>query len=144
AFSVASGIPLPPSLRNIFQEVAQDLGVPAATDGDLSRWARQGVMLLNATLTVREHSPKSHAGIGWNLFTDATIRTISRDCNNVVFILWGSDAISKRTLIDSSRHLILTAPHPSPLSAYRGFFGCRHFSKANEYLMAHGKTPINW
>ncbi len=144
AFSVAPGVTLPPSLRNIFQEVSDDTGAPSPKDGDLSRWANQGVLLLNSSLTVREHSPKSHAFIGWSQFTDAAIKILSEKSENIVFLLWGSDAISKRGLIDPVKHLILIAPHPSPLSAYRGFFGCKHFSKANEYLMAHGRTPINW
>lgn len=144
AFSVAKGVEIPPSLRNIFQEISTDLGIPPADNGDLSRWARQGVLLLNATLTVRAHQPKSHSRIGWETFTDAAVDAISRQREGIVFMLWGKDAISKGRTIDRSRHLVLTAPHPSPLSAYRGFFGCKHFSKANEWLMAHGKTPIQW
>lgn len=113
-------------------------------DGDLSRWARQGVLLLNSSLTVREHQPKSHSGIGWERLTDAAVRMLATRRDNLVFILWGSDAIRKGEFIDRSRHLVLTSPHPSPLSAHRGFFGNRHFSRANEYLAAHGKTPIVW
>ncbi len=143
-FSVNPGIDIPPSLRNIFQEIHSDTGAPVPASGDLSRWAAQGVLLLNASLTVREHQPKSHSGIGWETFTDAAVHAVAEKRDNVVFLLWGSDAIRKGAFIDRSRHLVLTAPHPSPLSAYRGFFGCRHFSKANEYLTAHGKTPIQW
>lgn len=143
-FSVNPGIDIPPSLRNIFQEIHSDTGAPIPASGDLSRWAAQGVLLLNASLTVREHQPKSHSGIGWETFTDAAVHAVAEKRDNVVFLLWGSDAIRKGAFIDRSRHLVLTAPHPSPLSAYRGFFGCRHFSKANEYLIAHGKTPIQW
>lgn len=143
-FSVNTGIEIPPSLRNIFQEIHTDTGNPIPASGDLSRWAEQGVLLLNASLTVREHQPKSHSGIGWETFTDAAVHALAEKREGLVFLLWGSDAIRKGAFIDRSRHLVLTAPHPSPLSAYRGFFGCRHFSKANEYLIAHGKTPINW
>lgn len=143
-FSVNPGIDIPPSLRNIFQEIHTDTGNPVPGSGDLSRWAAQGVLLLNASLTVREHQPKSHAGLGWETFTDAAVHALAENREGIVFLLWGSDAIRKGAFIDRSRHLVLTAPHPSPLSAYRGFFGCRHFSKANEYLTAHGKTPVNW
>ena len=144
AFSVNPGIQLPPSLRNIFKEISTDIGTPIPYDGDLTRWARQGVLLLNATLTVREHQPRSHANLGWSEFTDAAVRAINEHGENVVFMLWGSDAIRKGSMIDRSKHLVLTAPHPSPLSASRGFFGCRHFSQANAYLQAHGKTGIIW
>lgn len=143
-FSVADGVPFPPSLRNIFTEIHDDTGAPVPTSGNLEHWADQGVLLLNSTLTVREHQPKSHAGWGWEEFTDEAIRKLSLNRSGLVFMLWGSDAIRKKSMIDSSRHLVLTAPHPSPLSAYRGFFGCRHFSKANEWLKAHGETPIEW
>ena len=143
-FSVSPGIDMPPSLRNIFKEVSADTGAPMPADGDLTRWARQGVMLLNSSLTVREHQPKSHSGIGWERLTDAAVRMLATKRDNLVFILWGSDAIRKGEFIDRSRHLVLTSPHPSPLSAHRGFFGNRHFSRANEYLTAHGKTPIVW
>ena len=143
-FSVSAGIDIPPSLRNIFKEVSADTGAPMPADGDLSRWARQGVLLLNSSLTVREHQPKSHSGIGWERLTDAAVRMLATRRDNLVFILWGSDAIRKGEFIDRSRHLVLTSPHPSPLSAHRGFFGNRHFSRANEYLAAHGKTPIVW
>lgn len=135
---------MPPSLRNIFKEIHDDTGAPIPADGDLSRWARQGVLLLNSSLTVREHSPKSHSCIGWEKLTDAAVKAISEQRDNIVFILWGSDAIRKGANIDRTRHLVLESPHPSPLSAYRGFFGNRHFSKTNEYLIAHGKTPIEW
>lgn len=143
-FSVSPGIEVPPSLRNIFQEIHDDTGVPVPVSGDLSRWARQGVLLLNASLTVREHQPKSHSGIGWETFTDAAVHALAEKREHLVFLLWGSDAIRKGSFIDRNRHLVLTAPHPSPLSAYRGFFGCRHFSQANEYLKTHGETPIEW
>ncbi len=143
-FSVNSGVPCPPSLQNIFKEVSDDTGAPLPTDGDLSRWARQGVLLLNATLTVDEHLAGSHQGKGWETFTDHVISTISQKLDNVVFILWGSYARSKAPLIDHNRHLVLTSAHPSPLSAYRGFFGNHHFSLANSYLVSHGKTPVVW
>lgn len=143
-FSVNPGVPFPPSLRNIFKEVESDTGAPIPADGDLTRWARQGVLLLNATLTVEEHRAGSHQGHGWETFTDNVIATISRECEHVVFILWGSYAIGKKALIDQSRHLVLTSPHPSPLSAHRGFFGNHHFSRANSYLEAHGKEPVKW
>lgn len=143
-FSVNPGIPFPPSLRNIFTEVTQDTNAPTPADGDLSRWARQGVLLLNTTLTVREASPKSHAGKGWEQFTSAAIKALADQRSGIVFMLWGSDAIAKRALIDPSRHLILTSPHPSPLSAYRGFFGNHHFSQANAYLQSLGQEPIIW
>ncbi|MDE6578581.1 MAG: uracil-DNA glycosylase [Muribaculaceae bacterium] len=143
-FSVAPGIKMPPSLINIFKEVSADTGAPFPADGDLSRWARQGVLLLNSSLTVLEHQPKSHSGIGWEKFTDATVEALATQRENLVFLLWGSDAIRKGEKIDRNRHLVLTSVHPSPLSAHRGFFGNHHFSKANEYLVAHGKTPIQW
>lgn len=142
-FSVPEGNRPQPSLQNIFKELADDLGV-VRTQTDLSDWARQGVFLLNAVLTVRAHAAGSHAGKGWEQFTDSAIRALSQDTNNLVFILWGSYAIKKRDLIDTGRHLVLTAPHPSPLSAYRGFFGSKPFSRANAYLEAQGKTPITW
>lgn len=143
-FSVNPGIEIPPSLVNIFKEINSDTGNPIPADGDLMRWAQQGVLLLNSSLTVREHKPKSHAGIGWERFTDAAVRALAEQKENIVFLLWGSDAIHKGAFIDRNRHLVLTSPHPSPLSAYRGFFGNHHFSKANEYLINHGKTPIIW
>ncbi|MEB2786916.1 uracil-DNA glycosylase [Algoriphagus persicinus] len=144
SFSVKQGVPLPPSLVNIFKEIEFDLGKPLPTQGELTRWADQGVFLLNATLTVRAHQAGSHQKKGWEKFTDEVIRTISDTREHVVFLLWGAFAQKKALLIDSKKHLILTAPHPSPLSSYRGFFGCRHFSKTNQYLIAHGKEPIDW
>lgn len=143
-FSVAPDIQMPPSLVNIFKEVSQDTGAPFPSSGDLSRWAKQGVLLLNSSLTVREHQPKSHSNIGWETFTDAAVDALTSQRENIVFMLWGSDAIRKGAKIDRNRHLVLTSPHPSPLSAYRGFFGNRHFSKANAYLLQHGKTPVVW
>ncbi|MBD5316997.1 MAG: uracil-DNA glycosylase [Bacteroides sp.] len=144
SFSVNPGVAVPRSLVNIFKEVHDDTGAPIPASGDLSRWARQGVMLLNATLTVRAHSAGSHQGRGWEAFTDEVVARLSADRDNLVFILWGSYAARKGAVIDRSRHLVLTSPHPSPLSASRGFFGNHHFSRANEYLLAHGKTPIQW
>lgn len=143
-FSVQPGVEMPPSLRNIFKEVHDDTGAPIPSDGDLSRWARQGVLLLNSALTVREHAPKSHSGIGWEQLTDAAVRALAESRDYIVFILWGSDAIRKGAAIDRNRHLVLTSPHPSPLSAHRGFFGNHHFSRANAYLAAHGKSPVVW
>lgn len=143
-FSVAPGVAMPPSLINIFKEVNADTGAPMPPNGDLSRWARQGVLLMNSSLTVKEHQPKSHSGIGWETFTDAAVDALANSREHLVFILWGSDAIRKGAKIDRNRHLVLTSPHPSPLSAHRGFFGNHHFSKANEYLVAHGKSPIIW
>lgn len=143
-FSVNDGIQFPPSLQNIFKEITSDLGIPAPKTGNLTRWAEQGVLLLNATLTVRASQAGSHQGKGWEEFTDAVIETISEKAENVVFILWGSYAIKKKALINASKHCILTAPHPSPLSSYRGFFGCKHFSQTNTYLTSKGKTPIEW
>ena len=143
-FSVNDGIQFPPSLQNIFKEITSDLGIPAPKTGNLTRWAEQGVLLLNAALTVRASQAGSHQGKGWEEFTDAVIKTISEKAENVVFILWGSYAIKKKALINASKHCILTAPHPSPLSSYRGFFGCKHFSQTNTYLTSKGKTPINW
>ena len=143
-FSVNDGIQFPPSLQNIFKEITSDLGIPAPKTGNLTRWAEQGVLLLNATLTVRASQAGSHQGKGWEEFTDSVIKIISEKAENVVFILWGSYAIKKKSLINASKHCILTAPHPSPLSSYRGFFGCKHFSQTNEYLQSVGKTPINW
>lgn len=144
AFSVNPGVAFPPSLRNILAEVQADTGVPIPASGDLNRWARQGVLLLNTSLTVRAGSPKSHSGIGWERLTDAAVRALATQRTGLVFLLWGSDAIRKSAMIDPSRHLILTSPHPSPLSAYRGFFGNKHFSKANEYLASQGQSPIIW
>ena len=143
-FSVNEGIMFPPSLQNIFKEIADDIGTPIPKSGDLTRWAKQGVMLLNATLTVREHQAGSHQGRGWETFTDAVIQTLAREREHLVFILWGSYAQKKGAFIDRSKHLVLTSAHPSPLSAYRGFFGNKHFSQANAYLQAHGISPIKW
>ena len=144
-FSVPHGIAVPPSLVNIIKEINADLGVDIPlSGGDLSGWAEQGVLLLNATLTVRAHQAGSHQRHGWELFTDAAIRELSSRRSGLVFLLWGSYAISKKTFIDSGKHLVLTAPHPSPLSAYRGFFGCRHFSQANAYIASHGQQPVDW
>ncbi len=143
-FSVKRGIPLPPSLKNIYKELESDLGIVEPDCGDLTKWAEQGVLLLNTTLTVREHMANSHSKCGWAWFTDSVIKLISDRCENVVFILWGGNARSKVPLIDQRRHLILQCAHPSPLSAYNGFFGCRFFSKTNYYLAAHDKTPIDW
>lgn len=144
AFSVAPGLPFPPSLLNIFKELKTDLGVPMPPNGDLSRWAAQGVFLLNATLTVRANSAGSHQNQGWETVTDAVIQTISREREGAVFLLWGAYAQKKEELIDSTKHYILKAPHPSPLAAHRGFWGCKHFSKANDYLVSTGQTPISW
>lgn len=143
-FSVAEGMPLPPSLINIYREISSDMGTPMPTSGDLSRWARQGVLLLNATLTVEAHRAGSHQGRGWETLTDEAILRLAQDRDGIVFMLWGSYAMRKGAFIDRGRHLVLTAPHPSPLSAYRGFFGCHHFSQANAYLQSHGQTPIQW
>jgi len=142
-FSVPENVPAPPSLRNIFKEIEDDLGVRMSGSPDLTPWARQGVLLLNAILTVRAGEAASHSTIGWQRFTDAVIRYVSDHCEGVVFLLWGNYARSKRDLIDGSRHLILEAAHPSPL-ARGAFFGCRHFSKANDYLVRQGKTPVDW
>ncbi len=143
-FSVRDGIPFPPSLLNIFKEIQDDLGTPIPQSGDLSRWAKQGVLLLNSTLTVRAHSAGSHQNRGWEQFTDEVIFQLAQQKENLVFILWGSYAIKKGAFINRMKHLVLTSPHPSPLSAYRGFFGNKHFSQANNYLIKHGKTPITW
>lgn len=143
-FSVNDGVPFPPSLRNIFKEINADTGAPIPQSGNLTRWATQGVLLLNATLTVREHSAGSHQRCGWETFTDSVIRIISEQKSNVVFILWGAYAQSKASLIDSSRHLVLRSVHPSPLSAHAGFFGNHHFSLANDYLVRNGLTSIDW
>jgi uracil-DNA glycosylase len=143
-FSVQPGIKIPPSLMNIYKELNSDLDIKPVNHGYLESWARQGVLLLNAVLTVEDSNANSHQGKGWELFTDKVIETINEQRNNVVFMLWGSYAQRKGTMIDSSKHLVLKAPHPSPLSAHRGFFGCRHFSQANQYLENHGMKPINW
>ena len=144
-FSVPQGIQVPPSLVNIITEINSDLGTAIPKNcGDLSGWAAQGVLLLNATLTVRAHQAGSHQRHGWETFTDAAIHALSQQRTGLVFLLWGSYAIAKKSLIDTTKHLVLTAPHPSPLSAYRGFFGCRHFSQANNYLQQRGQQPIEW
>jgi len=143
-FSVPEGVQPPPSLINIFKEINSDLGIPVPPNGDLIRWAEQGVLLLNAILTVRAGQASSHREHGWEQFTDAVIKSISDKKSGVVFLLWGKYARSKKALIDGNKHLILEAPHPSPYSADYGFFGCRHFSKANNYLVQQGKEPVKW
>lgn len=143
-FSVPDGVRIPPSLVNIFKEIDADMGIKPATSGNLERWAKQGVLLLNATLTVRAHQAGSHQKKGWEQFTDRVIQILSRDKKNLVFLLWGSYAINKSIYIDSSKHLILTSPHPSPLSAHRGFLGNKHFSKTNEYLKTNKLPEIEW
>ena len=143
-FSVNDGIPFPPSLRNIFKEIQDDLGTPPPATGNLDRWAEQGVLLLNASLTVREGQPNSHSDKGWQTFTDAVVGALGEVKQDVVYMLWGAFAQRKGERLDPARNGILKAAHPSPLSAHNGFFGCRHFSKANEYLTQNGKTPIQW
>ena len=143
-FSVNDGVPFPPSLQNIFKEIQSDLGTPIPTTGNLTRWANQGVLMLNATLTVRAHQAASHQRQGWEEFTDAAIRALAEERENLVFILWGAYAQKKGAFIDRNKHLVLASAHPSPLSAYNGFFGNKHFSRTNEYLQAHGQTPIEW
>lgn len=143
-FSVSEGVAFPPSLQNIFKEVASDVGTPIPTSGELDRWAEQGVLLLNAVLTVRAHNAASHAGHGWEQFTDAVVKAIAERKQGVVYMLWGSYAQRKGAIADPKQNLILKAVHPSPLSAYRGFFGCKHFSQANAYLQNMGKEPIVW
>ena len=144
SFSVQEGVPHPPSLQNIFKELKDDIGCNIPKNGTLTSWADQGVFLINAVLTVRASEANSHKGRGWETFTDTVIRTLSDEKEHVVFILWGAPAGAKASLIDSKKHLILKAPHPSPLSSYRGFFGSKPFSKSNAYLIEHGKTPIKW
>lgn len=143
-FSVKKGTPPPPSLQNIFKELNDDLGIPAPPHGELIPWARQGVLLLNTVLTVREGSPNSHKGMGWEIFTDTVISRLNRKETPVVFLLWGANARNKASVITNPIHIKLTAAHPSPLSAYNGFFGCRHFSKCNEILVRSGQQPIDW
>lgn len=143
-FSVNDGVQIPPSLVNIYKEIEDDLGIPAPRSGDLTRWAKQGVLLLNATLTVQAHRAGSHQGKGWEEFTDAAIKRLAEERDHLVFILWGAYAQRKGASIDANRHLILKSPHPSPLSAHRGFFGNKHFSKANDYLSAHNMEPVRW
>ena len=144
SFSVPDGVQFPPSLLNIFKELNNDLGIPMAHSGNLEKWAREGVLLLNASLTVRAGQAASHSRHGWEAFTDTAIRALSEEREHLVFILWGNYAIAKRALIDPFKHLILTSVHPSPLSASRGFFGCHHFSKTNNYLIEHNIEPIDW
>ena len=143
-FSVNEGVPFPPSLKNIFKEVSDDIGTPIPRSGELDRWAEQGVLMLNAVLTVRAHNAASHAGHGWERFTDAVVKAIAERKHGVVYMLWGSYAQRKGAIADPKQNLILHAVHPSPLSAYRGFFGCKHFSQANNYLTSIGKDPIVW
>ena len=144
SFSVPDGTAIPPSLQNIYKEIRDDLGLPIPKTGNLEHWAKEGVLLLNATLTVRAGSPASHSDIGWEKFTDAVIKTLSEKKERLVFLLWGRFAQDKASLIDLKKHLVLTAAHPSPFSAYNGFFRCKHFSKTNEYLISIGENPINW
>lgn len=144
AFSVKPGVKPPPSLKNIFKELASDLGLPIPNHGYLKKWANQGVLLLNTSLSVEESKPQSHADIGWTLFTDNVIRQLNNYPHGLVFLLWGAHAKNKRALIDEKKHLVLTAPHPSPFSAHQGFLGCHHFSKANDFLKTHGRMPIDW
>lgn len=143
-FSVREGIEIPPSLENIYQELHDDLGCYIPKTGYLKKWADQGVLMLNTVLTVRAHAANSHRNIGWELFTDAAIRVLNEQDRPIVFLLWGSPARAKKVMLNNPNHLILEAPHPSPLSAYRGFFGCRHFSKCNQFLKDHGVEPIDW
>lgn len=144
AFSVSDNIPTPPSLVNIYKEIESDLGKKMPKSGNLERWAKQGVLLLNATLTVRAHTAGSHQNQGWEIFTDAIIKSLSDQKKHLVFLLWGNYAQRKGSHIDTTKHLVLKAPHPSPLSAYNGFFGCRHFSQTNQYLSDHDLEPIDW
>ncbi|MBQ8281282.1 MAG: uracil-DNA glycosylase [Lachnospiraceae bacterium] len=144
SFSVKPGIEIPPSLVNIYKELQSDLGLYYPDNGNLEKWARQGVLLLNTVLTVRAHSPASHQGKGWETFTDAIIRAVNKEDRPIVFILWGSPARKKKLMLNNPKHLILEAPHPSPLSAYRGFFGSKPFSKTNDFLSQNGIEPIDW
>ncbi len=143
-FSVRAGIQMPPSLVNIFKEISAETGAPLPPNGDLTRWARQGVLLLNSSLTVVAHQPKSHSNIGWEKFTDRVVHELAEHKSGLVFMLWGADAARKGAFIDRNKHLVLTSPHPSPLSAYRGFLGNNHFTLANNYLLAHNQEPIAW
>jgi uracil-DNA glycosylase len=143
-FSVQPGVKVPPSLVNIYKELASDVGAEIAQHGSLESWAKQGVLLLNAVLTVEDSNANAHQGKGWEQFTDKIISTVNEHCDNVIFLLWGSYAQKKGAMIDEKKHLVLKAPHPSPLSAYRGFFGCQHFSQANTYLLKNGKKAIEW
>ncbi len=144
SFSVPEGVQPPPSLVNIYKELQDELGIPPAQSGDLTKWARRGVLLLNTALTVRAYSANSHRGRGWEIFTDSVIKKLSDGRENLVFFLWGGNARGKKSLIDGKKHLVLECAHPSPLSAFAGFFGCGHFKKCNEYLAAHGIEPIDW
>lgn len=144
SFSVKPGVDIPPSLQNIYKELQDDVGITIPNNGYLVKWANEGVLLLNTILTVRAHQAMSHSKIGWNEFTDAAIKIVNNLDKPIVFMLWGKPAQSKAAMLNNSKHLILKAPHPSPLSAYRGFFGCKHFSRANEFLTANGETPIDW
>ena len=144
AFSVKKGVEAPPSLKNIFKELSDDVGIATPAHGCLESWAKQGVFLLNTALTVRKGQPLSHRGKGWETFTDHVMSILSKREKPMVFLLWGSNARSKKPLIDRTKHLVLEAPHPSPLSAFAGFFGCKHFSKANEFLVKQGETPVDW
>lgn len=143
-FSVQPGVDIPPSLQNIYAELETDLGCKIPNNGYLTKWAKQGVLLLNTVLTVRAHQPNSHQGKGWEYFTDAIIQKVNEQDRPIVYMLWGKPAQSKMKMLNNPKHLILTAPHPSPLSAYRGFFGCKHFSRANEFLKKNGVEPIDW
>ncbi len=144
SFSVEDGVRTPPSLQNIYKEINDDIGTPIPASGNLERWAHQGVLLLNATLTVESNTPGSHKGLGWEQFTDAVIKKLSDEKEHLVFLLWGKYAEVKGAHIDTKKHLVLKAPHPSPFSAHAGFFGSKHFSKTNAYLVAHNKNPISW
>lgn len=144
AFSVQKGVDVPPSLVNIYKEQKSDLGITQPSHGNLTKWAKQGVFMLNAVLTVRANCANSHKGMGWEIFTDHIIETLAQKDDPVVFMLWGANARKKASLVKKSNHLVLQAPHPSPLSAYNGFFGCKHFSKANEFLKKMGQSPIDW
>jgi len=144
AFSVCKNQPIPKSLKNIFSEIKSDVNIDVSSHGDLTNWAKQGVLLLNTVLTVRKGEPNSHRMLGWERFTDSVISSLNKHPKRLVFMLWGNNAISKSKLIDGEKHLILKAPHPSPLSAYRGFFGCKHFSKTNQFLLSQGNRSINW
>lgn len=143
-FSVKPGVAIPPSLENIYKELHDDIGFRIPNNGSLVKWAKEGVLLLNSLLTVRAHAAFSHKGKGWEEFTDAAVRVLNKEDRPIVFLLWGKSAQDKGAVLNNPKHLILKAPHPSPLSAYRGFFGCKHFSRANEFLKANGETPIDW
>lgn len=144
SFSVKTGVPSPPSLKNIFQELATDLNIPIPNHGCLKKWANQGVLLLNTSLSVEQHKPQSHSKIGWTIFTDNVIRKLNEYPQPLVFLLWGAHAKNKRELIQDKKHLVLTAAHPSPFSVHQGFFGCQHFSKTNDFLKSKGRAPIDW